>query len=103
MADFSDRIESNEPYDTSVQHSGVMSRPDTITAKNIFLHAGQIITTDVMKAAGDITLQSEKGIKIALALLTAGKDLSVVAGGMVESRKVSLRVRISLSSAAMAT
>ncbi|CEL82402.1 hemagglutinin family protein [Klebsiella quasipneumoniae] len=91
VADFSDRIESNEPYDTSVQHSGVMSRPDTITAKNIFLHAGQIITTDVMKAAGDITLQSEKGIKIALALLTAGKDLSVVAGGMVESWQSELK------------
>lgn len=91
VADFSDRIESNEPYDTSVQHSGVMSRPDTITAKNIFLHAGQIITTDVMKAAGDITLQSEKGIKIALALLTAGKDLSVVASGMVESWQSELK------------
>ncbi|PLD65357.1 DUF637 domain-containing protein [Klebsiella quasipneumoniae] len=91
VADFSDRIESNEPYDTWVQHSGVMSRPDTITAKNIFLHAGQIITTDVMKAAGDITLQSEKGIKIALALLTAGKDLSVVAGGMVESWQSELK------------
>lgn len=91
VADFSDRIESNEPYDTSVQHSGVMSRPDTITAKNIFLHAGQIITTDVMKAAGDITLQSEKGLKIALALLTAGKDLSVVAGGMVESWQSELK------------
>lgn len=91
VADFSDRIESNEPYDTWVQHSGVMSRPDTIAAKNIFLHAGQIITTDVMKAAGDITLQSEKGIKIALALLTAGKDLSVVAGGMVESWQSELK------------
>ncbi|WP_130943702.1 DUF637 domain-containing protein [Klebsiella quasipneumoniae] len=91
VADFSDRIESNEPYDTSVQYSGVMSRPDTITAKNIFLHAGQIITTDVMKAAGDITLQSEKGIKVALALLTAGKDLSVVAGGAVESWQSELK------------
>lgn len=91
VADFADRIESNEPYDTSVQYSGVMSRPDTITAKNIFLHAGQIITTDVMKAAGDITLQSEKGIKVALALLTAGKDLSVVAGGAVESWQSELK------------
>ncbi|WP_373555598.1 DUF637 domain-containing protein (plasmid) [Klebsiella variicola subsp. variicola] len=91
VADFSDRIESNEPYDTSVQYSGVMSRPDTITAKNIFLHAGQIITTDVMKAAGDITLLSEKGIKVALALLTAGKDLSVVAGGAVESWQSELK------------
>ena len=91
VADFSDRIESNEPYDTSVQYSGVISRPDTITAKNIFLHAGQIITTDVMKAAGDITLQSEKGIKVALALLTAGKDLSVVAGGAVESWQSELK------------
>lgn len=85
VADFSERIESNESSPTNVGYSGVIARPDTMTASNILLRAGTINTTDVMKASGDITLQSDNGTKIALALMTAGKDISVLAGGHVES------------------
>ena len=88
VADFSGRIESNEPYPTNVPYSGVV---DTMTAKNILLRAGSIITTDVMKASGDITLQSDSGTKMALALMTAGKDISVLAGGNVESWQSELK------------
>ncbi|HHR1265239.1 TPA: DUF637 domain-containing protein [Klebsiella oxytoca] len=91
VADFSGRIESNEPYPTNVPYSGVVARPDTMTAKNILLRAGSIITTDVMKASGDITLQSDSGTKMALALMTAGKDISVLAGGNVESWQSELK------------
>ncbi len=68
-----------------------MARPDTITAKNILLRAGNIITTDVMKATGDIILQSDGSTKMALALMTAGKDLSVLAGGGVEAWQSELK------------
>ncbi|MDU3159989.1 MAG: filamentous hemagglutinin, partial [Hafnia alvei] len=91
VADFSERIENSEPYKTSVQYSDVMSRPDTITAKNILLHAGSIITTDVMKATGDITLQSNTFTKVALALLTAGKDISILAGANIDSWQSELK------------
>lgn len=91
VADFSERIESNEPYSTNVGYSGVMARPDTITAKNILLRAGNIITTDVMKATGDIILQSDGSTKMALALMTAGKDLSVLAGGGIEAWQSELK------------
>lgn len=91
VADFSERIESKEPYVTNVQYSDVMARPDTMTAKNILLRAGSIVTTDVMKASGDITLQSERGTKMALALMTAGKDISVLAGVSVESWQSELK------------
>ncbi|VUS69456.1 16S rRNA endonuclease CdiA [Klebsiella spallanzanii] len=91
VADFSERIESKEPYATNVQYSEVMARPDTITAKNILLRAGSIITTDVMKATGDITLQSDSSTKMALALMTAGKNLSILAGGNVESWQSELK------------
>ncbi|HIE8530475.1 TPA: DUF637 domain-containing protein [Klebsiella variicola subsp. variicola] len=91
VADFSERIESNEPYSTNVGYSGVVARPDTITAKNILLRAGNIITTDVMKATGDIILQSDGSTKMALALMTAGKDLSVLAGGGVEAWQSELK------------
>lgn len=91
VADFSARIESNEPSPTNVPYSGVITRPDTITAKNILLHAGSIITTDVMKATGDITLQSDTFTKVALALLTAGKDISVLAGGNIDSWQSELK------------
>ncbi|HCR56653.1 MAG TPA: hemagglutinin [Raoultella sp.] len=90
-ADFSERIESYEPYDTRVGYSDVMARPDTITAKNILLHAGSIITTDVMKATGDITLQSDTFTKVALALLTAGKDISILAGANIDSWQSELK------------
>lgn len=91
VADFSERIESYEPYDTRAGYSDVVARPDTITAKNILLHAGSIITTDVIKAAGDITLQSDTFTKVALALLTAGKDISVLAGGNIDSWQSELK------------
>ncbi|MGX6467638.1 DUF637 domain-containing protein [Klebsiella grimontii] len=91
VADFSERIESKEPYVTNVQYSGVIARPDTMTAKNILLRAGSIVTTDVMKASGDITLQSDRGTKMALALMTAGKDISVLAGVSVESWQSELK------------
>ena len=91
VADFSVRIESKEPYVTNVQYSDVMARPDTMTAKNILLRAGSIVTTDVMKASGDITLQSDRGTKMALALMTAGKDISVLAGVSVESWQSELK------------
>lgn len=91
VADFSERIESKEPYVTNVQYSDVMARPDTMTAKNILLRAGSIVTTDVMKASGDITLQSDRGTKMALALMTAGKDISVLAGVSVESWQSELK------------
>lgn len=91
MADFSVRIESKEPYVTNVQYSDVMARPDTMTAKNILLRAGSIVTTDVMKASGDITLQSDRGTKMALALMMAGKDISVLAGVSVESWQSELK------------
>lgn len=91
VADFSERIESKEPYVTNVQYSDVMARPDTMTAKNILLRAGSIVTTDVMKASGDITLQSDRGTKMALAQMTAGKDISVLAGVSVESWQSELK------------
>lgn len=91
VADFSERIESKEPYVTNVQYSDVMARPDTMTARNILLRAGSIVTTDVMKASGDITLQSDRGTKMALALMTAGKDISVLAGVSVESWQSELK------------
>lgn len=91
VADFSERIESKEPYVTNVQYSEVMARPDTMTARNILLRAGSIVTTDVMKASGDITLQSDRGTKMALALMTAGKDISVLAGVSVESWQSELK------------
>ncbi|WP_300002421.1 DUF637 domain-containing protein [uncultured Cedecea sp.] len=91
VADFTDSIESNEPYDTSVKYSSVVARPDTMTAKNILLRAGNITTTDTMKASGDITLQSDSVTKITQALLTAGKDISVLAGGNIESLQSELK------------
>lgn len=91
VADFSERIESTEPYATNVQYSEVIGRPDTMTARNILLRAGNIVTTDVMKASGDITLQSDRGTKMALALMTAGKDISVLAGVSVESWQSELK------------
>ncbi|MEL5515610.1 DUF637 domain-containing protein [Serratia bockelmannii] len=91
VADFSDRIESNEPLATNVPFAGVVGRPDTITARNIVLRAGQIITTDVMKAAGDIILQSDRGIKVALARLTAEKDISMLSAGNIEAWQSDLK------------
>lgn len=93
VADFSDRIESSEPHPGGAKYANVIARPDTITASNILLRSGTIITSDVMKATGDITLLADKTTRMTQALLTAGKDISVLSGGGLEVRQSELKGR----------
>lgn len=88
VADFSERIESSEPHPGGAKYASVIARPDTITANNILLRSGTIITSDVMKATGDITLLADKTTRMTQALLTAGKDISVLSGGGLKSSRV---------------
>jgi len=91
VADFSERIESHTHYPSDAKYASVISRPDNITANNILLRAGSIITSDVIKAVGDITLQSDSATKMTQAQLTAGKDIAVLAGGNIESLQSELK------------
>lgn len=93
VADFSDRIESSEPHPGGAKYANVIARPDTITANNILLRSGTIITSDVMKATGDITLLADKTTCMTQARLTAGKDISVLSGGGLEARQSELKGR----------
>ncbi|MDM4209509.1 DUF637 domain-containing protein [Klebsiella spallanzanii] len=93
VADFSERIESSEPHPGGAKYASVIARPDTITANNILLRSGTIITSDVMKATGDITLLADKTTRMTQALLTAGKDISVLSGGGLEVRQSELKGR----------
>lgn len=85
VADFSERIESSAPYYIHAKSVEVTGRPETITARNILLHAGTINTSDVIKATDDIVIQSDKSTRIATTSLTAGKDISILAGGNLDS------------------
>lgn len=101
VADFSDRIESSEPHPGGAKYANVIARPDTITANNILLRSGTIITSDVMKTTGDITLLADKTTRMTQALLTAGKDISVLSGGGLEARQSELKGATLPSSAAL--
>lgn len=85
VADFSERIDSSAPYYIHAKSVEVTGRPETITAKSILLHAGTINTSDVIKATDDIVIQSDKSTRIATTSLTAGKDISILAGGNLDS------------------
>lgn len=93
VADFSERIESSEPHPGGAKYASVIARPDTITANNILLRSGTIITSDVMKATGDITLLADKTTRMTQALLTAGKDISVLSGGGLEVKQSEVKGR----------
>lgn len=93
VADFSERIDSSSPYNTDAKYIDVTAHPETITAKNILLHAGTINTADVMNATEDIVLQSEQSTRVTTTSLTAGNDISIFTGGNLDVMQSDLQGR----------
>ncbi|WP_445375637.1 DUF637 domain-containing protein [Photorhabdus tasmaniensis] len=82
VADFKDSITINTalPYDIkTVSEINVKERPETLSAKNIILHAGQINITDKIKAINELNIIAEKEINLNDAALLSSNNLSMTA------------------------
>lgn len=94
VADFSDSINTSQilPFKvTAPTEITVASRPDTLSARNLLLHAGSITSNDNMKASGDMTLIADDSIINQRAGLTAGGNLSLTAVNNIENIQGTLR------------
>ncbi|HFD2071498.1 DUF637 domain-containing protein [Serratia marcescens] len=83
VADFHDTINIDTPLLYSpdqVQEVSVLPRGDSLTAHNIVLRANNIIATDNIRSATDITLQADNQVRLGQAQLLAARETSVVAG-----------------------
>lgn len=87
VADFKDDIHIDTPlsYDVKTHEVLISTLPDTVTAKNILLHANTIGNTDVIRASGDITLVAEDRINLGQGVLAAGNDISMVAVNNIDA------------------
>ncbi|MQL50687.1 filamentous hemagglutinin N-terminal domain-containing protein [Photorhabdus khanii] len=82
VADFKDSININTalPDDIkTVSEVNVKERPETVSAKNITLHAGQINITDKIKAISELNIIAEKEINLHDAALLSSNNLSMTA------------------------
>ncbi|MBL5903827.1 DUF637 domain-containing protein [Serratia fonticola] len=88
-ADFKDKIHfyTSSPLEGSVNEVIGLGRTDTLAAKNILLHANQIISTDKISAHDDLTVIADDLFYTDGAELTAGNSLSVLAVNELDTRQ----------------
>lgn len=87
VADFKDAIHLNTPlpYDAKIDEVTLSNRSDTLSAKNILLHAGTIGSTDVIRAAENLTLLADDRINLDQSVLSAGNQLSMTAVNNIDA------------------
>ncbi|WP_350307790.1 hypothetical protein, partial [Photorhabdus viridis] len=88
VADFKDSININTalPYDIkTVSEVNVKERPETLSAENIILHAGQVNITDKIKAINELNIIAEKEINLNDAALLSSNNLSMTAINNINS------------------
>ncbi|MDB6375161.1 DUF637 domain-containing protein [Photorhabdus bodei] len=88
VTDFKDSININTalPYDVkTVSEVNIKERPETLSAENIILHAGQINITDKIKATNALDIISEKDINLNDASLLSSNNLSMTAINNINS------------------
>ncbi|MFN2995547.1 DUF637 domain-containing protein [Serratia plymuthica] len=78
-------IDTPLPYDVKTSEAVVSTRPDTLVAKNILLHANTIGNTDAIRASGDITLIAEDRINLGQGVLNAGNNVSMTAVNNIDA------------------
>ncbi|WP_445375075.1 DUF637 domain-containing protein [Photorhabdus tasmaniensis] len=88
VADFKDNINignSSLPYDPKmIQEVVVTEIPESIKAKNILLHAGEINVSSFMNTVENITFVAEDSIKIRKGMLKSANNISISAPNNIE-------------------
>ncbi|HGM7838009.1 TPA: DUF637 domain-containing protein [Serratia marcescens] len=93
VADFKTKIEVHTPTPDENQLNDVktIDRPEAIKAKNILLHATNIVNTDAINAAGNITAIAEDRIVLGQGILSAGNSLDLMAGNTIDAWQSELK------------
>lgn len=95
VADFKTKIEVHTPTPDENQLNDVKTtdRPEAIKAKNVLLHATNIVNTDAINAAGNITAIAEDRIVLGQGILSAGNSLDLMAGNTIDAWQSELKGR----------
>ncbi|MEO9272142.1 DUF637 domain-containing protein [Serratia ureilytica] len=85
-ADFKNQIEIRTvmPNESQLNDINTAGRPETIKAKNVLLHAANIVNTDAINAVGNITAIAEDRIVLGQGILSAGKELNLSAVNTID-------------------
>lgn len=92
-ADFRNQIEIRTvmPNESQLNDINTAGRPETIRAKNVLLHAANIVNTDAISATGNITAIAEDRIVLGQGILSAGKELNLSAGNTIDAWQSELK------------
>ncbi|WP_430199589.1 DUF637 domain-containing protein [Photorhabdus luminescens] len=94
VADFKSNVNINTllPHDVkNLSEITVNTRPDTLSAKNILLHAGKINITDKLKAIDGLNIISENDINLNNASLISSNSLSMTAANNINALQGELK------------
>ncbi|WP_164098040.1 DUF637 domain-containing protein [Serratia marcescens] len=92
-ADFKNKIEISTPTPHENQLNEVVTsgRPESLKARNVLLHAKNIVGTDAIRAGGNITAIAEDRIVLGQGILAAGKELSLTAVNAIDAWQSELK------------
>ncbi|MDP8774731.1 filamentous hemagglutinin N-terminal domain-containing protein, partial [Serratia marcescens] len=92
-ADFKNKIEISTPTPHENQLNEVVTsgRPESLKARNVLLHAKNIVGTDAIRADGNITAIAEDRIVLGQGILAAGKELSLTAANAIDAWQSELK------------
>ncbi|MBH2730718.1 DUF637 domain-containing protein [Serratia marcescens] len=92
-ADFKNKIEISTPTPHENQLNEVVTsgRPESLKARNVLLHAKNIVGTDAIRADGNITAIAEDRIVLGQGILAAGKELSLTAVNAIDAWQSELK------------
>ncbi|OKB65908.1 filamentous hemagglutinin [Serratia marcescens] len=92
-ADFKNKIEISTPTPHENQLNEVLTsgRPESLKARNVLLHAKNIVNTDAIRADGNITAIAEDRIVLGQGILAAGKELSLTAVNAIDAWQSELK------------
>lgn len=93
VADFKNTIDigTTLPFESQLNEVEIADRPETLKAQNILLHGNYIVTTDAIRAKGDISLIAEDRILLGQGIMAAGNTLSLTAVNNIDAWQSELK------------
>ncbi|WP_253718485.1 DUF637 domain-containing protein [Serratia marcescens] len=93
IADFKNQIEIKTitPFESQLNEVVTSGRSESIKARNVLLHAKNIVGTDAIRADGNITAIAEDRIVLGQGILAAGKELSLTAVNAIDAWQSELK------------
>ncbi|MGV8577709.1 hypothetical protein ACV355_32770, partial [Pseudomonas aeruginosa] len=84
-------ISTPTPHENQLNEVVTSGRPESLKARNVLLHAKNIVGTDAIRANGNITAIAEDRIVLGQGILAAGKELSLTAVNAIDAWQSELK------------